>query len=1626
MLGKGRHRLFWMLLLVYLLTGSTTYAYTSSDSLDLVTKHFSKYLPKTPSPKDSVSSFDQFQALWSGAYLNDAQRSQVEKIIEKFREKKMTGRQSAESLALMLYHARFTANLSDFDFDDLLQITLHVTEDLEKSQSLRFMSSMHHFFAHEAIYYSNYYSLLTKGIFRLEYKREEVPDIPLGFDDVASAKDEDEWGDWGSTDSSNDDPWGSWDNSGWGDSGDSWDTGGSQTAEPEIVEVDEKELAYSLFAQEIPYISGPTVIWDQVDLRMQTGFDTFDILATSGTWMPIQGQFVGKSGQVNWEKLGLTKDSVQVTLSEYALQVSKPAIRAEKSKMSFLGKFAGAIEGSFEYKSIRLKGNQKPTYPRFSSYTNDIERTDLPEGVYFRGGFSLWGKDISSAAMVPGISYLSVSKEGNRKFNNRGRVFVFQDSIITSKATSATIFTKRDSIFHPEVRLNYDFGSEHLRLYKSENGFKNTPFYASYYKMDVYTDHISWAIASDSIDLTIFNARKEIPAIFESKDFFNADKLVELSTPFSFDVLSMAANYSKRTGKRSFYVSDLADAYKLKYKQVKSAVQAYHQAGMMNLDTKNDKISLSEKGQHYLDSKQKRKDFDNLSIPSLSPGDPNATLRISDMDLTIRGINRFNISEELEVYIVPDSNQIRLQNNRNFEFNGNLFAGNYEIIGKDFKFDYHNFLIELTQIDSIRFYIEEEIDGRKVKKQVENKLMGENEEGSFGSDDDQVSGQVANTIQGTSGTLYINMPDNKSASKQYPQYPIFNANKGATVYFDNEKVLSGAYDRSMYFSIPPFEIDSTSSSDPGSIAFQGVFHSSGMFPDFEEKIRVMPDNSLGFTHAVPPGGYEIYNGKGHLESDLRLDGKGLRGSGKIDFLTATVSSSELTFYPDSVVGRGEDGIVRQGELNGTSYPDMRMPQYRLRWAALKDSMYLRSIGEPFQLYQGSAQLKGTSILTPGGLYAAGQLETRGTKVLSRAMLFKENSYLARYADLEVPSSEANKPTIVGDNVRLNFDLNRNIAQISPEVEGEAAISFPFAQINTSISNAVWDLDAKVVRMSKPADVPIEKSYFYSTLKDLDSLAFSGSDAVYDLVSQEMTVSGIPFIKVADAKVIPAGNQIKILENSEIRELYGATIVLDTIYEFHKITEARVRIFNRNKFEGEGTYQFMNAMGDVYPIQLRDFGQETPIDARGREGKPYSTAFGSVAEKDRLIISPGMFFKGKLKLKANTKALELDGFVKLNLQNIPGYDTWIGYKNTEDIAEIIFDYNTALTEKAEPLVAGIHYETGSMDLYSTFISDKRTSADEDFFSPSGLLSYDPEENAYRIEDPAKKKGESYAGKIFTYNENTAAITFEGPLKFQGEKSPYELKASGIGQGNLASQEFLVNSLITLQFTTPSQVFDIMAKDLADVVERTSAPEGMGDRTEFFYKVAEIIGDRALNEYDKRSASGYFPIFQLSPQLMKNLVISNLDLNWSPTNRAWYNQGKIGISNILKTDINATLDGFFEYRKTAIGDALNIFIQAAPDAWYFISFEDNRLLLFSSNELFNKTVAGKSNVAKAKIGEYVFVKGNEDETLEFINRFRKNYLGIDTPFQLGKQVESKEKKDDDEEPAGFFFEDDDDGF
>ena len=1061
-----------------------------------------------------------------------------------------------------------------------LNTSAKVVEHYEKAQMMRFFRFSETFFGYKALFYDKSNKLyLHQGDYYFDFVETEVieeePEVLEEYSDTEA--EDDEWFD----EEASDDNWDTeWDEEYDDAYYDDYDDG---YVDETYEEPYEETLSEPLIV--LPPIEGAILHVDNTSLNFVTKYDSVFVKNSTGDYLIDSKQFVGEGGRFDWSMAGLPADSVYGQLTKYSFDVTHASLKAEGAKLTYVGMLTEPVEGVFEYKGVKHDSTHDARYPKFMSYQSNIRLRNLGEGLIYKGGFSLDGSKLKSASLLGEYSMIEVQSEVARNFRAKTRLFEFRDSLITSERASLVIYQGSDSIYHPAVRLTYDMKNRYLTVQKDKGGFRNTPYTSTFFNLDFTSDIIRWDLASDSLDIAILQARNIVPAYFESADHFNEADYSSLGDKvYNFNPLVAVTYYANKNGLDEFYVDELAKQYKKDKRVMRGAMIGLAEKGLIGFDSQTNLITIKGKSKHLYNSKRGFKDYDNIVLSSVTSEKPNATLNFPKRALTVRGVESFKISDSLNVVIQPDSSEITFLKNRDFSFDGRVLAGNFEYIGRDFTFQYDSFLIYLNEIDSIRFYIQDENSrGGKGRRRVENSLTGVDTVSNQGS--------LSNNLQGSSGVLYINRPNNKSAKIALPNYPRFNSEKGGIVYFDRKQVLGGVYDRSMYFLVPPFDLDSLGGANANAIAFEGTFISSGMFPVFTEKLTIQKDFSLGFEHEVPKEGYKLYEGEGRFYNKLRLDNNGIRGNGRIDFLTSSLESDDFIFYPDSVVGSGHYFEMKEEDYNGVIFPQINVDNYDMLWLPKKDSMYIDNTEEAFQLYNQTASLDGRVIVSNSGVRGGGMLETRGSASESDDIKLEHDGFLSRHTQFELKSDNPEKPALHGDDVRVKFDLTENYAIISPEVEGEAAIEFPYAQFNTSITEARWDLGEERITMTKPSDVPLENSYFYSTREDLDSLAFMATEAVYDINSLELTVRGIPYIIVADAKITPENNEVLILENSKIGQLTNTTIILDTLNGYHRLTEGVIDIKSRNEFSGYATYQFVNAELDTIPIKMENFRLE---------------------------------------------------------------------------------------------------------------------------------------------------------------------------------------------------------------------------------------------------------------------------------------------------------------------------------------------------------------------------------------------------------------------------------------------------
>ncbi len=1511
----------------------------------------------------------QFQELWQQQNFTAEQKAQVMAVTKKMVEKKFQVRPQILNFFSAVNAGVRVQNMQGADLSAFLETTQKVLEKYARNDISKYLSNSKLFLEENVLFKSNAYTLQTRrGNYKFKFIDEnaELEDQEALFDEEEAEEE---------TSTIN------------------WDEVGKSVSElAGEEEADTPIEDFSLGDMQIilPPIQGAVIEFEGIDLAFANRGDTTLLSETSGSIVIESGLWVGEKGKMDWSGTKVLGSDVYAELDKYTFDVTRSKLSAENVTFHYPEKLSEPVKGVMEYSGDRGK-NKTTSYPRFKSYQSNIVISNLGKGeVSYKGGIALRGSNLYSSSAYDELAILEGFKDGERRFKAISGLFNFQesDSIITASVAAVIIYQGNDSIYHPAVSFEYELDNSFLRLKAAKGGFKNTPYNSSYFNMDISADMLEWDIMKDSLDISVVTARGEKPVVIESRDYFRRDRFESLSGLHNFHPLLILINYSRKSGMAEFSMLDILDETKIQEDLLRKTMFDLMQSGLIDFNGTTGDIKITRKGFHYYLSQVYKKDYDDMIIPSIIGTAPNATLYVKDNVLKMRGVERFYVSDSLDVIITPANQEVSILKNRKIVFDGSMNAGNFQFIGQQITFDYDSFLVDLPKIDSIKLLVENE-NGNKQR--LDNQLVD------------------------TSGRLLINKANNKSGLRSFPQFPIFNSHKRAVVYFDKPTVLGGAYDSTVFFDVPPFELDSAADADPSTLAFEGTFTSGGVFPDFKDRLLANDDNSLGFTHRVPEEGYSLYGTSAKIYDNITLNSDGLTSTGQIDFLTSSFEVESSTFYLDSLYAKqGKTGEMRPGSLGEASFPSVLFKDYEMNWQVKKDSMKLKTLSDPFQVYDSIADFSGTMVITSAGLLGGGQFDMNGTMTISEKLSFAETKFAARNALFEIGPENPRETIMSGDDVKLDYDLEAQIAEIQPEQAGVAALEFPFAQVKTSIPNATWDIQEKVIRMNKPDTVDISQSFFYTTNEALDSLAFNATGATYDIDKLELKVEGIPYITVADARITTEDNEVLILENSKISTLTNAVVVIDTANAYHRLYDATINIVSRNEFNGEGTYELINTVQDTFAIKFNAF--ETVED---EEHGRYTKSSGRVLATNNIVPSPGFTFKGDVHMYAYRKALELDGAVKLNLAKLKEKNVWIEYASNDDIQEVIIDFDNAKTEGGDQLTAGLHFNQG--DIYLSFITEKRGFDDEDLFVPrGGHLSYDADTSAFKIQNPEKLNGSSYAGSMFSYNEDTQNVGFEGKMNFVGANNKgIKVEGSGIGFGNLDSATFEIDALMTIDYELPAETFPLMAADLKLMGEKLAVKKAHDDRSDLIYKLAEIIGDEATRNWDNLNLNSYSPLINTSELLLKDLVITKANMKWSKQNKAFYSEGKIGLSNVGSVDLNMEVDGFIEMRKTPEGDFINVLLQMTDGTWYYFGHDGQSMATFSSNPAFNNVILTKSNVGKAKIGAFTYFAATIEEVMVWASNYQKLYYGLDEPYRLLMANESSQtlKKKTTEEGDGF---------
>ncbi|MDX5438691.1 MAG: hypothetical protein LPK03_15935, partial [Pontibacter sp.] len=894
--------------------------------------------------------------IWNSGKLSSGQKKDVMEIAQRMYRKRMRSNPHFSDFFTILTAGVKKQNLRPAQLNDLLEVTAKAVQQEDTKQLEQFLSTTSLYLDQGRLFKNSYYSLYANGgSFSFAYEgaskvNEEQEAQADGWGSVS-------WDDEANTQEEelSDDGWG--------------------TIAPKPKKEDKqksaqqrKEALKRQFIPAMPKVSGPVLKLDKVNLTFVTPWDSTTIHNTSGQLMLATNVFVAEGGEFKWDVKG---EPAIAELKKYSFTTSFAGFKAPDVKVNYPAVLAAPVDGALEWMSSKRKTSNYP-YPKFTSFTSDARLNYLGNNMAYTGGFSLTGNMVGSRPLDGSLSQLVVSHQGQRKFRTMARNYVFEDSLVLADRASVAIYQGQDSLVHPAMQLRYARPNQDLTLTKDKGPYAHTPFFDTYHRLEIIAERVHWNLTKPEIEFSILNTKTLIPVQLESSDYYSNVRYQQLVGIAPFHPLQVLVGYASKAKASIFYAEDVAKATRLSEKAVREAALAMSYQSFLSYDPASGYIQLKPKAWHYVGASRDKNDYDHLVIKSVVPSGRNATLNLEDNKLTVRGVNKITFNNDTaSVYILPRREEIHILKNRDIEFDGQVYASRLALRGREFRFSYDEFSINLAKLDTIALV---------SKKRRSNTHTASEQE------------MTSNSGGNLSGKLYINRPDNKSGEKRLAEYPKFDAVAGAQVAFARPDVAGGAYDSTVYFDMPPFKLDSLSSGK-GVIAFDGTFHSGGIFPPIKAKLQMMPDETLGFYYQPSAKGMAAYGGKGMVYDTVMMSSEGIQSKGKLEYLNATLQAPVYTFYKKGAVAKGVKEVVMQETTkNGTAYPTASLKNVNMNWQPQADTMYLQTQEDPMSIYQEGFTFKGVAKLSPGGLYGSGVLDNQNANVTSQKLEFGQRAF----------------------------------------------------------------------------------------------------------------------------------------------------------------------------------------------------------------------------------------------------------------------------------------------------------------------------------------------------------------------------------------------------------------------------------------------------------------------------------------------------------------------------------------------------------------------------------------------------------------------------------------------------------
>ena len=1261
--------------------------------------------------------------------------------------------------------------------------------------------------------------------------------------------------------------------------------------------------------------------------------DSTMISNAHGTYFPDRYLFVGASGKVSWEKAGFSDAEVRSEIFDYRLDVTRNQVVADSATLYHHLFFQEPVPGKLTDQSVRITATQNATFPRFETKADKFSIDNIYEGVNYEGGLTFEGANVRGTGENYAPALISLFRNDTLYIKVKSKNFLLTRANVNSQESTMTLYLEDDSIYHTNLGFQYLTNTREVNFFRTSSPVSKSPYFNSYHNLDMYFEFLNWDMDEPFIKMSRARGASIGQASFESFSFFRSTLFERMIYFDDVHPLYNLKSFAEYFYDESFPISEYARWLNQPVESVTRLCIELANRGFLFYDRNIDEVTITPKVDDHINSYAKRKDYDVISVFSevAAPTD-NAVLDLRNFDITINGVQNVFLSDSQRVAIFPYNNQLIVEKNRNFRFDGVVVAGLFTIFGHEFSFDYDKFKIDLTKIDSIQIAVETD----------ERDMYG-----------DHLVNEIQNLIQLASAELFIDDPDNKSGRRSLRQYPIINSTTYSYIFFDKIPGLEGVYPQSdFYFRVDPFSYENIDRYRTTDLNLTGVFNGGNIMKEVSQNLIILEDNSLGFAMNIDSNGLDLYDGKGRLFEFISMGNSGLTASGRIDRLSGTAYSENFRLFPDSMITVASDFSIKASE--DRKYPDLNISDVEIKWMTESDEWYAYNRpGKVFDMFANGTTLDGYINQTPDEMKGGGVIDRTDARLTSDYFSFTAGTITADSSDYVLKPLRGEGIAFLAENTitEIDFPLQETRFRLYSE---ESVLKFPEIEYICTMSDFLYDMENQILKMEHkgtasaalmPAEelinVPrtnLEPPTFYSTNSLRDTIKFASREGFYYLKDETIEAGGINYIPIADALIQPGEGKILIGKRADISTIQDAVIAVNNK---HLIHSASVKIGSARSYSGSGTYDYRDEEGKISPVRFSEIKVDTLT----------TNARGYIGENENFMLSPFFTFSGDVIMSARRDFLTFIGGAGIT-HNCEQFESLpVKFRSEINPDAVMIPVTDKPRDMNDNMLFSTSFlNTDSIHVYPAFLSPRKSWSDTPLVSAEGLIYYDKAAGSYKIASLNKLTDNSVAGNMVSLDKNFCLLTGEGKINLGTDFDLVNMQNAGLTFHNTDSQKLTIQTFLALDFHFSDEALRIMS----DEIRLTPGLRPVSLNTDFYRKGLNLIlGDRAARVISDEIGT-FGSIRNMPQEFIYELFLNDVTLEWNEASSSFRSVGKIGIGFVGQQPVNLYVDGHIDIQRRRSGDLIDIYLKASESTWYYFSYFRGTMMTLSGNNDYNTLI------------------------------------------------------------------------